>query len=380
VIKKIISILLIVLVVFAAVMLLKKRKAQMAKAKTAVERPIVVNSYRLKKDNITLTLPYISTVKSDAGAVINTKIAGKIEKLPVQTGERVKKGDLLVEIDNDDLKSKIEGLQEEKQSVKWEIQSAESVIRAKQTALQNLKKKHARTAELLKVEGASIEEYESEETSIAALNAEIETQKNKINTLQDKIKILESKISEVKAALKYTKVYAPVSGTVSAKYASEGENIMAGRKILKITANDKKYLEIQLPSAKTAKKVKVNGKFYNIRKLNDTDASGMLRYKTSYIPKIEAAPGEILPAEIVTYQGNDKLLPHNAILDKDSEKFVFVYSDGEVKSRRIDVAHSGIQGIIADNLSDVNRVITAKPDILLRVLSGVPVNVANNEH
>jgi len=380
VIKKIISVLLIVFVVFAAIMLLKKRKTQMAEAKPPAARPIVVHSYKLQNKDVLLTLSYIATVKSDAGAVINTKISGRIKKLPVQTGERVKKGDFLVEIDGDDLNSKIDGLQKEKQSVKWEIQSAKSVISAKQTALQNLKKKHARTAELLKVEGASIEEYESEETSIAALNSEIETQKNKINTLQDKIKILESKIREVKAALKYTKIYAPVSGTVSAKYASEGENIMAGRKILNITGNDKKYLEIQLPSDKTTKKIKANGELYSIKKLNDTDASGMLRYKTSYIKNLKASPGEILPVKIVTYRGNNKLLPYNAVLDKDSDKFIFVYSNGTVKPRRIDVAHSGIQGIIADNLSDVNRVITAKPDILLRVLSGVPVNVANNEH
>ncbi|WP_303702162.1 efflux RND transporter periplasmic adaptor subunit [Flexistipes sinusarabici] len=378
-IKKIISILIVILVVFAAVMLLKKRKAQMAEAKPPATRPIVVHSFTLRKDKVLLTLPYIATVRSDAGAVINTKIAGKIEKLPVQTGERVKEGDLLVEIDSDDLKSKIDGLQEEKQSVKWEIQSAKSVLRAKRTALENLKNKHARTAELLKVEGASIEEYESEETSIAALNSEIETQKNKINTLRNKIKILGSNIDEVKAALKYTKVYAPVSGTVSAKYASEGENIMAGRKILDITGNDKKYLEIRLPSNKTAKDIKVNGEFYNIKELNDTDASGTLRYKTSYIKKLKASPGEILPVEIVIYRGNNKLLPYNAVLDKDSDKFVFIYSNGSVKPRCIDVVHSGVQGIIADNLSDVKQVITAKPDILLRVLSGVPVKVVSNK-
>lgn len=378
-IKKIISILIVILVVFAAVMLLKKRKAQMAEVKPPAARPIVVHPHKLQKEDVLLTLPYIATVKSDAGAVINTKLSGRIEKLLVQTGEKVKKGDLLVEIDDDELKSKITGLQEEKQSVKWEIQSVKSVLQAKRTALENLKKKHARTGELLKVEGASIEEYESEETSIAALNSEIETQKNKINTLQDKIKILGSKIGEAKATLQYTKVYAPVSGTVSAKYASEGENIMAGRKILNISGNDKKYLEIQLPSAKTAKKIKANGELYNIKKLNDTDASGMLRYKTSYIKNFKASPGEILPVKIVIYRGNDKLLPYNAVLDKDSDKFVFVYSNGAVKPRRIDVAHSGIQGIIADNLSDVKQVITAKPDILLRILSGVPVNVVNNE-
>ena len=378
-IKKVISILIAVLVVFAAVMLLKKRKAQMAEAKPPIARPIVVHSFTLEKNDVLLTLPYIATVRSDAGAVINTKIAGKIEKLFVQTGERVKKGDLLVEIDSDDLKSKIDGLQKEQQSVEWEIQSAESVLRAKQTALQNLKNKHARTSELLKVDGASIEEYESEETSIAALNSEIETQKNKINTLRDKIEILGSNIDEVKAALKYTKVYAPVSGTVSAKYASEGENIMAGRKIMDITGNDKKYLEVQLPSNKTAKGINVNGEFYNIKEMNDTDASGMLRYKTSYIKELKAAPGEVLPVEIVTYRGNNKLLPYNAVLDKDSDKFVFIYSNGSVKTRRIDVLHSGIQGMVTDNLSGVNQVITAKPDILLRVLSGVPVKVVSTE-
>ncbi|WP_273266605.1 efflux RND transporter periplasmic adaptor subunit, partial [Flexistipes sinusarabici] len=292
---------------------------------------------------------------------------------------RVKQGDLLVKIDDDDLKSKIDGLQEEKQSVKWEIQSVKSVLRAKRTTLENLKKKHARTAELLKVDGASIEEYESEETSIAALKSEIEIQKNKINTLQYKIKILESKISEIKASLKYTRIYSPVSGTVSAKYASEGENIMAGKKILKITGNDKKYLEIQLPSGKTTKTIKANEEFYNIQKLNDTDPSGTLRYKTSYIKKLKASTGEILPVEIVTYRGNNKLLPYNAVLDKDNDKFVFVYSNGNVKAREIDVAHSGIQGIVADNLSGVKRVITAKPDILLRVLSGVPVKVLSDK-
>ncbi len=81
---------------------------------------------------------------------------------------------------------------------------------------------------------------------------------------------------------------------------------------------------------------------------------------------------------VVVYKADDVLLPVNAILTMDSASSVFVLTpDGKARRIEVHIKARGVEGVtVAENLEG-KAVIIAKPDILLRVATGVPVVQSN---
>ena len=75
---------------------------------------------------------------------------------------------------------------------------------------------HARTKELLDVKGASIEQYEQEETTIAQLKAQKQSVESGIAMLRSNINELLQNEKEIDTQLSYTDA-APIDGTFSAR-------------------------------------------------------------------------------------------------------------------------------------------------------------------
>ena len=72
------------------------------KPAAAAPEPLAVPLETIRKREMPLTYEAAGTVRSAAVAVIASKILGEVKALPVREGDRVKAGQLLVEIDSRD--------------------------------------------------------------------------------------------------------------------------------------------------------------------------------------------------------------------------------------------------------------------------------------
>jgi RND family efflux transporter MFP subunit len=373
--KKLITALVILLVVGSAIALLITRKANLAKAPVASVLPVVVESITVQPQEVTLTLPAMGSVSSDLSTTLSTKVSGRILKLYKQEGDAIQKGDLLIQIDDRELKAKKAGLQLKGESLGYDIAAKQGNLKALQTTLQNALESHVRTKELLDVKGASIEQYNQEETGIAQLKAQLQSVKSGIDMLRSGINELSESQKELDSQLSYTRIAAPIDGTLSARLVAAGDLAVPGKALLKIAAIDGLYLDIKLPSDLKASAILLDQQQFPLISKNQAGASGLREYRAALPLGSSLVEGEFLNVALVLYTGNGVLLPNDVLLSTGGQTSVLVYTSGKVSKTTVTIVRRGSEGVmVAEDLKGKTLLI-AKPDILLRATSGVPVKI-----
>ncbi|OPX39759.1 MAG: hypothetical protein B1H13_09085 [Desulfobacteraceae bacterium 4484_190.3] len=245
--KKIITILIIIALLVGGFMILKKRKQALVLAKPPRPLAVRVDAIKLEPKNVKLTLPVLAEVRSLDNATVSTRISGTITKVTKQEGDLVKKGELLARIDDRDLTAKKASLRLKLANLGFQVSSKRSQINSLRVKLNNTIDTHKRTSELLKVKGASIEQFQNEETAIASLKAQLNAAQNELKSLKNQKNIIKHGIEEVNVSLSYTRITSPINGIVSKRFISKGELALPGKPLFAISSDKANYLVLHLP-------------------------------------------------------------------------------------------------------------------------------------
>jgi HlyD family secretion protein len=202
------------------------------------------------RQDITQSVQATGPVASNLDVAIKARAGGEVKELPVDISDKVKKNDLLVQIDPEDEKvllaqakvavaqseSHLKEAQENEQMAELDLKTAteqaEANIISAQTKAINLQKKADRQKELLAKNLASPEDFETDQTDAAQAVADLEAAKVAKENLKSQWVALEVKKEDVKLAeeqldldtisetnakqqLDYTTVTAPMDGVIS---------------------------------------------------------------------------------------------------------------------------------------------------------------------
>lgn len=142
---------------------------------------------------------------------VGAQVSGQLTKLYVDVGDSVKQGELLAEIDPRVYESRVEADAAELKNLQAQLAEAESEqILARQ--------KHERNERLIKIDAVS-------EQSVEISESELKVAIAKIDALKAEIDAAQSTLDEDKANLEYTKIYAPMTGTVVSLTTREGQTV-----------------------------------------------------------------------------------------------------------------------------------------------------------
>ncbi|WP_456450992.1 efflux RND transporter periplasmic adaptor subunit [Hydrogenimonas sp.] len=357
--KTVIFLGLAALLVAGAVRAVKHKKAEEAAIPPAKEYAVVVRTTVPRLASATLTLPALALVANDNDVVLASKLAARVSVMH-RSGAKVKQGDVVLRMDKRDLDAKVA-------AIKAQISGAKSELAAAETALKTLEAKHARTEKLMKVRGASQEEYDAEVSRIAETKA-------KMAAAEAKIESLAASLREVAQLLDYAVLTAPVSGTVAETFVNPGDMAMPGKPLMKIAAKAGNYLKVRLPADVNATAIVYKGRKLALYPLHTT-FNGLDEYRTRLLN--DGTPtGTRVDVAAVLYAGEGVRLPSDALLDRGGEKFAFVVEKGRARAVPVTPVASGEEGIVVKESGLAGKpVVVAKPDILLKLLGGVPVKV-----
>jgi macrolide-specific efflux system membrane fusion protein len=146
---------------------------------------------------------------------VGAQVSGQLTKLDVAVGDKVKQGDLVAEIDPTVAEAKVTADQAALASLQAQVmdRSAQSDLANTQlTRQQNLMKDNATSQDALQTAAATLR---SNKAQLAALQAQV--------------KQSQSSLDADKANLGFTKIYAPMSGTVVSLSAQQGQTINANQ-------------------------------------------------------------------------------------------------------------------------------------------------------
>ena len=215
--------------------------------------------------------------------IVSSKIAGRVEKLYVDEGSQVKAGDLIAEIDSEELQAQktaaeatinaynmqVASLKATESQTLGETNSgvinAQALLAAAQATLAQAKADLARiqsdserTMKLADQGVASEQDRVRAEEQLKAQQAAVNTAQKNVDAAQASLNMAKARIHQQSAAasnvaaneaqvanaraqlaeadtrLGYTKIYAPVSGTVSVRASRQGEVVNPGEPIVTI--------------------------------------------------------------------------------------------------------------------------------------------------
>ena len=146
---------------------------------------------------------------------VGTQVSGQLKKIHVDIGDAVTKGQLLAEIDPRVYQAQVEAGEAHLNSLRAELnqQKAEAVL-----AEQNLK----RNQNLIAVNAVSQQALQETESQAAVARAQVEA-------IAAQIQETESNLKASRTNLGYSKIYAPMAGTVTTLPTKEGQTLNANQ-------------------------------------------------------------------------------------------------------------------------------------------------------
>jgi membrane fusion protein (multidrug efflux system) len=164
---------------------------------------------------------YVSTDNAQVGApstLLSAKVSGIVVRANVEENQKVKAGEVLVEIKPDDYQNVVDQLEADVASYQAQLKAAQS--------------SYTRTVSLFK-KGASTQER-------------LDTAEAQFHSTESKYKAARAQADEAKLNLGYTKIVAPVDGKVGRKSFEVGMLAAAGQPLLGFVANNERWVTANL--------------------------------------------------------------------------------------------------------------------------------------
>lgn len=306
---------LYLILVFAIIFIIIYPKLNLGKkgnAAVATEAPkqiLGVTTLAIKKMPLDYSVKVTGNILADESVDINSEVSAKVEKIFFKEGQNIKQGQLLLTLNDDELKAELEKLKLTKK------RSEDNEFRQRQ---------------LLAREAISQDEYEISLTTLKTSIADI--------------KLLEVRMSKYK-------IHAPFSGKIGLREISEGSYINTGTRIVTLYSIDPVKLDFAIPGrylndVNPGDKVRFmvdasnevfEGEIYAIEPQIDPQTRSIKLRATSRNPDGKLLPGQFAKITLILETINNAILiPSQTIIPELDAMRVFVYNEGTVESRIID--------------------------------------------
>ena len=339
------------------------QKASAARKGLKVERrnvPVAVEVVPIKKASIREVGSFTGSLYPLSEFIMAPKIAGRLEKLLVHIGDKVKGGQLVAVLDDDEYRQQVI-------QAKAELEVARANLQERRSTIENAKREYERTKALRKKKIAS-------ESQLDAAESEFKTQ-------QAKLKVATAQISQKEAALKMAKVrlsYAQIKVTennsngykvVGERFVDEGAMLAPNTPIVSILDIEKLIAAIHVigrdyPKIKPGMEAVIStdafpgrtftGKVVRIAPfLKEKSREARVEIEIPNVQKL-LKPGMFARVHIqFDEHDNATVVPVAALVKRNGLQGVFVVDPQEQKARFIPVTVGIVNGIQAEVLNPV---------------------------
>lgn len=339
------------------------KKKDMAIQETPTVKLATVKSQPIQQEEV-----YTATVESDVKNNIAPNMAYRIQKIYVDVGDIVHKGQAVVQLDvaNQD-------------QLSLQIQSQIAQAQSQIAQMQNQQAEFNRTAELYKMGGISKSEYDAALTQLTV-------QKKAVAMQESQVKSLRRQLAQMS---QNTRLVSPISGVVTARNYDDGD-MYGGEPILTVEQLNPVKLKINV-SESYYSQVK-NGMKATI----DLDAYPNEVFEgkvTTVYPSIDEGT-HTFPVEITVVNKGSKvrpgmfgrarlnlgevervLLPDEAIVKQvgAGDRYVYTYKDGKVTYQKVELGkHFKDKYEVLDGLTSGEQIVIAG---MARLSNGCEVKV-----
>ncbi len=212
---------------------------------TGVVVPRPVKYDMVRQSNGSNTQNFSGIAQSNKVSQLSFRVAGTVNKVNVEIGDRIRKGQLIASMDPTDYQVSYD-------QALAQLRQSETQLVSAETQLITSKSSYQRIERLYENNSVPLSEYEQARSSYETAQAQFVSAKAQINASNQQVKA-------AKNQLDYTRIIAPFSGVISDIRIEENELVNAGSPIAVLNAEGKTEVLVGLPEAFITK-LKVNAK------------------------------------------------------------------------------------------------------------------------
>lgn len=271
---------------------------------SALNTPVRVQAQKVESKERIMTEEVVGTVRSKIRAMLEAKIAGRIDQLPAAAGQKVRQGEKLAQLEAGEIQARLE-----QAKAQWE------------QAARDLKR------------------YE-------VLIGRDSVTRQEFDAVQARERVIKAAVSEAESSLANATIVAPFDGVVTRKFAEVGDLATPGKPLLEIEDPAHLRFEIDAPEAVLAKmsygdtlEVIVDALRKPIQgKVGEMAPSADPISRTFHVkidlPEVEGLrSGQFGRASIPIGQTNSLRAPVSAIFQRGQLEMVFVVTNGKAQLR-----------------------------------------------
>jgi multidrug efflux pump subunit AcrA (membrane-fusion protein) len=248
----------ITMIFLSALMISCGKKEEAAPEKTTTVQGVRAEAVKLSP--VEEAYEAVGTVHSKTTSLLSSKAVGNILAVHVREGDRVRTGQLLIEIDGRDTRAQLQkaqaGLrevQDAQEEMDQNILAAESVREAAEAGRSLAQSTFNRYKALLEQRSVSQQEFDEVRARLKVADAEVDragrmlqallAKKNQIHAKQDQVK---ADITGAQVYVDYSRILSPMDGIVVSKQAEVGLLAAPGVPLLTIEDHSHYRLEVSV--------------------------------------------------------------------------------------------------------------------------------------
>jgi len=233
------------------------------KEEAVIEKPATIEGVKIETINLSPVqedYEAVGTVRSKTISALSSKAVGNILAIHVREGDRVRMGQLLIEIDDRDTRAQVQkaqaGLrevQDTQEEIDQNIRAAESAREAAEAGRSLAVATFKRYSNLLEQKSVSQQEFDEVQAKLKVADAEVDRAGRMLQALMAKKNQVLAKGEQVKADITsaqvymgYSRILSPINGIVTSKQAEVGLLAAPGVPLLTVEDNSSYRLEVSV--------------------------------------------------------------------------------------------------------------------------------------
>ncbi len=310
---KIIFVIVVICLIVAGINILKKRKMAIVNEPVAIPLTHTVKIILPQEKSISPAISFLAKLEAKKTASLASKLSGRITAVLVHEGQKVKKGDLIIKIDDKEIRSTLASLQAQLDSAKEQYDFNNS--------------KYQRNVVLFKAGGVAEEKLDGSKADLASAVA--------------KVKDLQNGIAGLKNQLDYLRIEAPFAGIVGTIFQHQGDLAAPARTILTINSLPQKLTFSFMPGSAEiipGQSVLFNGrKIGRIKTIYNDAINGLTVAEVGLDKQILSPNGSYLTINVSRKAVTGCAVPVQALLHRQEANAVMVYRNEHFSEKKVNV-------------------------------------------
>jgi RND family efflux transporter MFP subunit len=215
------------------------------KASAAVKAEVMT----IKAENQPVQYEAVGTVEAKTAAIIAAKVMGQIKNITVKEGDRVKKGDVLVSIEDSQILAQVRQAQAGLAEAKQAANAAESSLKAAEASARLAEATYNRYKSLLESSSVSRQEFDEVEARYQQAAAALAQATSMRDGAKDRVTQAMAGVAAAESVLEDTRIVAPYDGIITAKLIETGALASPGTPLLAIEEAGVLEVRVTLPES-----------------------------------------------------------------------------------------------------------------------------------